>query len=408
MPRCLGIKKDGGQCRNNAHADNGLRCKTHYVIFLRNEPLIQEAGEIREQAIAGGMRLCTGIRQNGSACIHRATHGDLCGVHRRSEMIAARREQRRARRFQMIDMYWNRHIRGAELLDVLDQWNAEPNAMELGMNEITRLVNGWMIGEKQRLLWHRLTAFHDTREQLVGQIDQWLEHREINTPVALMLERVVDLWMAARQADEIRNNAHRARQLDAGPLARFANDTQNVHTQEAAAQMRDGVQILVAASNLIVHGTQNTLREVTDAFIALKPNPVSLRNVFNDMHHWHHMRTVTSEGDWLFRRALRGLWYTIKKFEGETYNELVNRLWQESCDSVGMCAQGHMARLTNVLIGFDEAFKPTISVGEQLQQKMAAIAGMENTEEEKVALARSVLAELKVPEDQHSAWLEAL
>jgi uncharacterized membrane protein YcjF (UPF0283 family) len=46
-------------------------------------------------------------------------------------------------------------------------------------------------------------------------------------------------------------------------------------------------------------------------------------------------------------------------------------------------------------------------VGEILQQKMAAIYGMDVDYEEQLRLAKSVLDELKIPADQHGSWLSA-
>jgi hypothetical protein len=46
-------------------------------------------------------------------------------------------------------------------------------------------------------------------------------------------------------------------------------------------------------------------------------------------------------------------------------------------------------------------------VGEILQQKMAAIYGMDIDYEDQLNLAKSVLNELKIPADQHGSWLSA-
>ena len=403
MPRCIGHTKIGHQCRNNAHPDNGTRCKTHHGIFLRNEPLIQVGEEARAAAVAGGAQLCTATKKSdGSACLNTAKHGTLCGVHDKSAQHAALREERRERRFRIIDMYWNQRERGKPLHDLLAEWITLPNARELGIPRLIEEVGAWIVAEKQRFLW-RMFQQDVGVAALEHQVVRWMEIEDVTPLIAGRLLFMIRQWVNfhgqwGRAAE---------RPVPTNPLGRFATDTQNVHTQEAAVQMRDGMAILLSAEKMIVHGTQQTYNEVKDAFTKLNPEPVTFRNVMGDIKHWHNMNTVTNENDWLFRRMLRGLWFTIKKFEGDTYDELVKRLWQESCDSVGMCAQGHLSRLTNVMIGFDDAFKPTVSTGEQLQQKMAAIAGMEGTEEEKVAMARGVLAELKIPEDQHSAWLEA-
>ena len=72
-------------------------------------------------------------------------------------------------------------------------------------------------------------------------------------------------------------------------------------------------------------------------------------------------------------------------------------------DAKYMCAQGHIARLTNVLVGFDEAFKQPVSLGD----RMADISRMDITEEEKRMAGILVLQEFAVPLAEQGAWLDA-
>ena len=59
------------------------------------------------------------------------------------------------------------------------------------------------------------------------------------------------------------------------------------------------------------------------------------------------------------------------------------------------------------MIGFHDAFVPPVPVGEILQQKMAAIYGMDVDYQEQMRLANEVLVELKIPREQHGEWLSA-
>jgi hypothetical protein len=90
--------------------------------------------------------------------------------------------------------------------------------------------------------------------------------------------------------------------------------------------------------------------------------------------------------------------------------ELEKRLWDECKDAAipySVCTQGHLARLSNVMAGFDDAFVPAVPVGEILQQKMAAISEMDVPYEKQIELAEEVLAELKIPAAEHANWLAA-
>ena len=74
---------------------------------------------------------------------------------------------------------------------------------------------------------------------------------------------------------------------------------------------------------------------------------------------------------------------------------------------MGMCCEGHISRLCNVLVGFDDAFQPPVALGELMQQKMAAIAGLDVSEEEKRRQATQWFTEHGVPEAERVAWLDA-
>jgi hypothetical protein len=87
--------------------------------------------------------------------------------------------------------------------------------------------------------------------------------------------------------------------------------------------------------------------------------------------------------------------------------ELEIRLWQEMVDSLGMCCDGHITRLANVLCGFDDAFVPELSPAEKLQNRMAVIAQMEDSILQ-TAEALAAFKEFNVPRDQWEAWVDAL
>jgi hypothetical protein len=60
-----------------------------------------------------------------------------------------------------------------------------------------------------------------------------------------------------------------------------------------------------------------------------------------------------------------------------------------------------------VLVGFDDAFQPPVAFGELMQQKMAAISGLDVPEEEKRRQATQWFDEHGVPEAERVAWLDA-
>ena len=192
-------------------------------------------------------------------------------------------------------------------------------------------------------------------------------------------------------------------------LEGFVRDTQNIHTRVVTQQTNSALDILLNAE---VSPTQKTVTETHLAFMSLvvldkiKTSLDVIGRVDRDIKQWYRTATCRAEGDFLYKRTLDGLWAKIK--ESSIRQELEIRLWQEMVDSLGMCCDGHISRLTNVLCGFDEAFAPKLSPAEQLQNKMSVIAGMDGGIILQVAEAMAAFKELKVPEDQWEAWIDAL
>jgi len=180
-------------------------------------------------------------------------------------------------------------------------------------------------------------------------------------------------------------------------LQRLALDNQNVHTKEVNQQTTEGMKYLFETS---VPDTQDTLPELEDAWTGK-----AAKKVLRDMKTWYGTKTCVTTGDYLYKRMLDGLWARIKTHKERT--ELTERLWEEAFDSVGMCCQGHISRLTNVLVGFTEEAKAEVPAGEILQQKIAAIAAKEVGVEYKVCEAWAVFEELKIPMEERDAWIEA-
>ena len=190
--------------------------------------------------------------------------------------------------------------------------------------------------------------------------------------------------------------------------AQLAADTQNVHTSEISKQMKEAIDMLCAVE---VPNTQKaTVHEMRESWRRMGKTEAEIAIVYRDVSTWWNKNTVYTHDDRLYRRCMRGLWYTIKGYKGEVREELEKRMWDEcrdACVPYSVCTQGHLARLSNVMVGFDDAFAQPVPVGEILQQKMAAIAGMDIESEKQVELAKALLEELKIPEEKHADWLAA-
>jgi hypothetical protein len=188
-------------------------------------------------------------------------------------------------------------------------------------------------------------------------------------------------------------------------LLLLARDPQNVHTQVVSAQTNAAVDKLLAIQ---VPTEQQTEKTMVRAWLTHgSAGWTDILRTLNDVNKWFNTKTCRSEDDQLYRRLLRGLVATINRADEEMRPELYKRLWEECRESVSMCCEGHISRLCNVMVGFDDAFKPPVALGELIQQKMAAIAGLEVSEEEKKRQATEWFNENNVPDADRTAWLEA-
>jgi hypothetical protein len=188
-------------------------------------------------------------------------------------------------------------------------------------------------------------------------------------------------------------------------LAGLAEDGQNVHTQAVVNQTNDGITII---RNTEVPEGQKTIDEIFNAWIIAVPECVEILSpVYEDMRKWGNCRTIIKKNDWEYRKTLRGIWAKIKTYEGDIRLELTKRLWEECYESVGMCAQGHLSRLANVLVGFDETIKPPSSNKQYFQERIADLSRKDLSTDEKIRLATELMDEVELPQDERTPWLEA-
>ena len=187
-------------------------------------------------------------------------------------------------------------------------------------------------------------------------------------------------------------------------LQRLAEDRQNVHTAAVNRQTRDGEDRLLTAPT---DGRQVGLR-ILRMFAARAGTLHDVMFVMNDVNDWYSRTTIREPGDRLYGRLLEGLWALIDKQPPAVRSELITRLWEEMAESVGMCSEGHISRLINVMVGFDDNFNPPVSMGEVLQNKIASIATSNVSQDIKRIQARFFMTKLGLSSSEQAPWLEAL
>jgi hypothetical protein len=190
-------------------------------------------------------------------------------------------------------------------------------------------------------------------------------------------------------------------------LQKLADDEQNVHTRFVIKQTNTSIDIINKSS---IPKKQRTIDEIVTAWVQILELPWSeINDIYLDMEIWGKKEKIYTDKDYLYRNTLRGLWALIKTYEGETYKELLKRLYEECKESLQMCGQGHITRLANVLVGFHESFLSPQSNRMLFQDKIASLAA-DTSMSLDVKIKETVLAmdEYQIPEGERSAWIDAL
>jgi hypothetical protein len=383
-----------------------IQAGTHVRVGNRIVPVGTLPVEVRERPPPIVRPICVAVKSNGAACDKHAVHDDnRCNIH---HAVLVRQEQN-----EII------HRAMREIRNIYDIFMHNPNVAAATIEEaMPRLSQGLTERNQQRLrdqaddyslrpMFHALRRLVDqgaTFEQADAQVQAWITNGTLAMRFVPNLHQQIQVYIQIRDWHVVHRPVFRADQRE----AQLAADSQNVHTREITQQMKDSINILLAVQ--VPPEQTGSVREMRVGWLEKGYSEYEINMVYRDVVNWWNKDTIFSENDKLYRRILRGLWWTIKQYKADVRAELEQRLWEELRDGAipySVCTQGHVARISNVMIGFDDAFVPTIPVGEILQQKMAAIYAMDVDYEEQIRLAEAVLEELQIPREQYGSWLSA-
>lgn len=380
--QCQAIKLNYEVCTNRSHEDG--YCRVHLNAYRTR---IQRAGPVPTTTCR--------IYDRNRWCARECTEGfQICDHHR------ALRHAQRTRRHR-------RHQRNELVRTTLNQLYEDPDRIEwrhLIRNLVERRSDVLNLETIERIgrpyfMWREPQMYDrlGTRNALRYFFDYciWEWNRQVYNQNGRPMPREEDYPVVPI--------------LDAPPipgtteLARISHDSQNVHTTPVVQQTNENLNKLLAMSN----PTPVDIYKVGIAWIVKGLGTWNeIGQVLTDIGNWYEKATCKTHNDYLYQKALDGL-YTYIDRATENKDELWKRMYEECKESVSMCCEGHLSRLANVMVGFDENFVAQRPVSEVLQEKMAAIASLGVPLEMKLIHARAVLAELNIPQDQHSSWLDA-
>jgi hypothetical protein len=187
-----------------------------------------------------------------------------------------------------------------------------------------------------------------------------------------------------------------------GALAQLAHDRQNVHTSVVVQKVKEMIQKVIQIPVPPEYQTE-TLK--TSGEIILECG-LSKQAAWQMMAKYCSDEDVYELGYGIYARVLNSVWQYIKASPDSA--DLKQILKTEMQDNIGMCAQGNLSRLCNILSGYMEGLVVDAkSKNELIGERLAQLVDIDNVDE-RTALGRRVLEEHDVPVEEHAIWLEPL
>jgi hypothetical protein len=189
-----------------------------------------------------------------------------------------------------------------------------------------------------------------------------------------------------------------------GELEVFARDRQNVHTTQSVQMTKDIVaRVLKIQVPEDYRWNPRTVSKTAGEIIVecrLRPNSVA-----QFISRYIASENIYEMGQGIFGKVLDSVWQFIRNSEHK--EDLCKILAQELKDNEGMCLQGNLTRLCNVLAGYLEGVGPQESAAERLGRELPKLMEMTDAEA-RMNTARRMMADVGLPEAEWAPWLEAL
>ena len=192
--------------------------------------------------------------------------------------------------------------------------------------------------------------------------------------------------------------------VQVGELRAFAGDRQNVHTTHAVKQTMDIVEriLKIPVPPEYRWNMNECSRTPGEIILECKVGPTA---TWQMMAKYCQADNVYEMGKGIYGRVLDCVWQYIKGSEHK--KDLYKILKAEMEDNIGMCAQGNLSRLANIVAGYMEGVGPQESVAEILGRLLPPLMQIED-EGERLEKAKKIMDDYHVPVDDRPQWLEAL
>jgi len=199
---------------------------------------------------------------------------------------------------------------------------------------------------------------------------------------------------------EARNIRHVQRQAEERPLANFANDRQNVHTTSAVTQTLKIVNeiLKIPVPEEYKWNMRTVSKTMSEIISECNLSPAS---AWQMVAKYCSDETIYDLVPGVYGKVLDSVWQYIKSSPDK--EDLKKILTSEMRDNIGMCAQGNLSRLTNILAGYVECIVVEESIADKLGRMLPPLMEIEDIPRRLDHAAR-IFIEVGLPNDQWEAW----
>jgi hypothetical protein len=181
-------------------------------------------------------------------------------------------------------------------------------------------------------------------------------------------------------------------------------DPQNVHTTEAVVQTKE----IVARIRLIPVPPEYRWHPLNCSKTPFEIGmfcQLSQRAAWQMISQYAQDTAIYDIEPGIYGKVLDSVWQYISTSSEK--EELCKVIKQEMEDNIGMCAQGNLSRICNVLAGYMEGVGPQESVAEILGRLLPQLMLIEDVAE-RILSAFNILKDNKVPIEDWDAWVDPL
>jgi hypothetical protein len=347
--------------------------------------------------------LCVGVKKDGVRCKSFNINGETrCAIHKKTLEVHG---PNRIRRIELKYIY-EKNIE--DIRNTLNITNVDLNVayfnekvryerelleLNLVITAETNLNNGIDADEPYILRQNQIRAqkWHRTLQRRLHREQVWRENFMARRHVWLDLQAFNGV-LAEQQPFNQENNG----------LQAFVNDNQNIHTAVVVDKVKIMVEKIIKI-NVPSEYETDTLKTTAEIILDCK---LSKKAASQMMSTYCSDESIYELGEGIYASVLNSIWQYIKT--SSHANDLKKILATEMEDNIGMCPQGNLSRLCNILSGYVDGIDANIkSTNQILGDRIAELIEI-NDEKERINMAETILTELDVPKNDWMIWITPL